>query len=523
MDGAKQRGGGQFRCRSLAPCSTPLPAEANELKYALRKIAYVETALPCVDGSFGALLRGAPSSGLTMSAEAFPLRDSVFRRLFAAQVIALAGTGLSTVALALLAYELAGGNAGTVLGTALALKMIAYVAIAPLAGALARRFPRRGLLVSLDLARALLIACMPFVNQVWQIYALIVALNACSAGFTPAYQATVADVLPDDARYTRALSLSRLAYDLENLLSPMLAAAALVFLSYNALFVTNALTFLGSSLLILSVNLPSVSEHAADRTAGVTFGIRAYLSTPRLRGLLALCLAVACAGALVLVNTVVYVRDQMGGSESETALAYAAFGAGSMVAALALPRFLDRWSDRPFMLSGGLLLSLALAAGLFGLGWWPLLLIWAALGVGSSLIQTPSGRLLKRSAREADRPALFAAHFSLSHGCWLLGYLLAGWLGRALDSEALFLVLAVLCVASTLAARRLWPAQDPLELEHTHEALEHDHLHVHDAHHQHQHEGWEGPEPHHHTHRHESLRHKHAYTVDLHHSGWPAA
>ncbi len=48
-----------------------------------------------------------------------PLANSTYRRLLAAQVVALVGTGLSTVALALLAYELAGGQAGVVLGVAL--------------------------------------------------------------------------------------------------------------------------------------------------------------------------------------------------------------------------------------------------------------------------------------------------------------------------------------------------------------------------------------------------------------------
>ena len=45
-----------------------------------------------------------------------------FRTLFAAQIIALIGTGLTTIALALLAFELAGNQAGIVLGTALAIK-----------------------------------------------------------------------------------------------------------------------------------------------------------------------------------------------------------------------------------------------------------------------------------------------------------------------------------------------------------------------------------------------------------------
>lgn len=63
--------------------------------------------------------------------------DRRYRHLFAAQIIALTGTGLTTVALALLASELAGVNAGLVLGIALALKMVAYVGIAPIVGAYA--------------------------------------------------------------------------------------------------------------------------------------------------------------------------------------------------------------------------------------------------------------------------------------------------------------------------------------------------------------------------------------------------
>lgn len=40
-----------------------------------------------------------------------PLADLRLRRLFAAQAVALIGTGMASVALALLAYDLAGGTA----------------------------------------------------------------------------------------------------------------------------------------------------------------------------------------------------------------------------------------------------------------------------------------------------------------------------------------------------------------------------------------------------------------------------
>lgn len=97
------------------------------------------------------------------------LKNRTYRHLFTAQVIALVGTGLMTVALGLLAYELAGADAGAVLGSALAIKMLAYVGVAPVAQAFADQFPRRSLLVALDLVRAVVAICLPFVTEVWQI------------------------------------------------------------------------------------------------------------------------------------------------------------------------------------------------------------------------------------------------------------------------------------------------------------------------------------------------------------------
>ena len=97
------------------------------------------------------------------------LADRTYRHLFAAQVVALLGTGLATIALGLLAYDLAGERAGLVLGTIFTIKMVAYVGIAPIAGAFANRWPRRAMLVSLDLIRAAVALCLPFVSEVWQV------------------------------------------------------------------------------------------------------------------------------------------------------------------------------------------------------------------------------------------------------------------------------------------------------------------------------------------------------------------
>lgn len=388
-------------------------------------------------------------------------RDRRYRHLFSAQVIALIGTGLTTVGLALLASELAGEQAGEVLGTALAIKMIAYVGIAPVVGAYATRLPRRALLVALDLLRATVVVSLPLVTAVWQIYLLIFLLNACSAGFTPVFQATIPDIFEDERRYTQALSLSRLAYDLENLLSPLLAALLLVAISFNLLFVLNAAAFLLSALLVVSVSLPSPHPQTAGGGvwARLSEGMSRYLHTPRLRGLLALNMAVAAAGAMQIVNTVVYVRHVLGLGETPVAIAFAAAGGGSMVVALTLPKLLERLDQRPVMLAGGLFMSASLLAGLMTPGFVTLLLLWFVLGAGASMVMTPTGRLLKQSCEAEERPALFAAQFSLSHVCWLVAYPLAGWLGSALGMMPAFTVLAILALAATLLAARLWPAE----------------------------------------------------------------
>jgi len=273
------------------------------------------------------------------------LANRTYRHLFMAQAIALVGTGLATVALSLLAFEIAGGEAGAVLGTALAIKMLAYIGVAPIVGAFADKLPRRAFLIAMDILRASVAVFLPFVDQVWQIYLLIFLLQSASAAFTPTFQATIPDVLPDERDYTRALSLSRLAYDMESLASPILAAGLLSVISFHWLFSGTAIGFIASALLVSTTLLPQ-PKAAGPRTGGVyaktTRGMRIYLKTPRLRGLLALTLAAAAASAMVIVNTVVIVRDVLGLAQRDVAFALAAYGGGSILAAILLPKLLDR-------------------------------------------------------------------------------------------------------------------------------------------------------------------------------------
>ncbi|WP_296403568.1 MFS transporter [Psychrobacter sp.] len=435
------------------------------------------------------------------------LVNQTYRHLFASQFISLIGTGLATVALGLLAFDLAGNNAGMVLGTALAIKMIAYVAIAPIASAFAERLPKRTLMVSLDLIRAGVALLLPFVSHIYEVYILIFVLQAASASYTPTFQATIPDILPDEEDYTKALSLSRLAYDMESLVSPMVAAALLTMMSFKILFMGTVLGFLASAILVVTVALPTskmplIQRNIYDRT---TRGIRIFLATPRLRGLLAVNVAVSAAASMVFVNTVVIIQGHMGLTANVVAWALASFGSGSMIAAMALPRLLRQQTDRRVMLSGVAILVAAMFAGLFLTNLSSLMGLWFLLGLGYSAAQTPSGRLLWRSSHQEDRPALFAAQFALSHASWLVFYPLSGWLGAHFTMPVAFGVLGCAAAFAYLVALKVWPTIDLQEIEHDHFNLPEGHPHAIG------------------THIANGVRHSHLFVVDYYHPRWPSS
>ncbi|MEI3866400.1 MFS transporter [Microbacterium sp. CCNWLW134] len=394
------------------------------------------------------------------------LRNGTYRALFSAQVIALVGTGLLTVPLGLLAFDLAGAAAGAVLGTALTIKMVAYVGVAPVVAAIVDRLPKKAVLVGADVVRLGIALLLPFVTEAWQIYVLVFILQSASATFTPAFQSLIPAVLPDLREYTRALALSRLAYDLEALLSPVLAAALLAFVSYSSLFMGTAFGFAGSAILVLIAAIP---RHPDDQPPSTFWerlpaGVLVFARTPTLRFLIFTNVVVAAGTAVVLVNSVVYVKSVFGLGDAALAVTLGAYGAGSLLVAVSIPRIVDRFGVTRTMLTGVAVVVLGLVAAVpvtivavtAGMGWWALLVVWAVLGAGTSLINTPSSRLLAAASTPSNRNLVYTAQFAVSHACFLLTYPLAGWVGAASlpAATALLTGIALIGAVGAIAIRR---------------------------------------------------------------------
>jgi len=452
-----------------------------------------------------------------------PFSNKSFLQLFIAQIIALVGTGFSTIALALLAYDLALNEAGRVLGIALAIKMIAYVVFAPIIGGIVHRIPRKLFLILMDILRAIVVLLIPFISQVWHIYVLIFVLNLFSAGFKPVFQALIPDILVDEKQYGKALAYSRVAYDLENILSPTFAAIALLYLSYTGLFILNSAAFIVSALIILVTLLPKdkVIERDGNVIDEISYGILSYMKTPRLRALFILYFGIALASSMIIVNTVIYVKDYLYLSDTTVAIFMFASGLGSMIIAFVYPYLNEKMIDKYIIQIGVFVLALAM----FFMSYEPIylwaLVVWLLTGIGLSLSQIPSGKIVNMSSSPSDRTAYFTAQFSLSHLSWFFGYLLAGELAFTFGLSFTAVLFSMIIMVCLLFSLLFWPNEkNEGKLLHTHESIAHSHTHKHDDGH-HDHEHIQNEEEHSHDHVHGAVTHEHRYLIDIHHQSWP--
>lgn len=368
------------------------------------------------------------------------LRNRTFAQLYAAQTVSLFGDALTWVGLALLAFDLAGRDgAAAVLGTALTLRVTAFVVLSPLAGALADRLDRKAILVTADLARVVVVALIPFVTAVWQVYALILALNAFTAFFTPTYQATL-PLVAGDEDYPKAIALSGATYEILGVLGPGVAGGLAALVGYQSVFWLDAGTFLVSAVLVatLPVSLKVTRDTAAESVPGdgaarwrdVTEGTARLWRDRSLRTALLLELVASVAGAFVLVNTVGHVRGALALGDAAYGWVMAAFGVGATAAALAVGALEDRVSRTTFVFVGALVTSLAiLPADFVGLG--PLLALWLAAGAGQNWVNLPTQTLIADRTPDALQGRVYGAHFAWSHLWWAGAYPLAGWLGTA--------------------------------------------------------------------------------------------
>jgi len=380
--------------------------------------------------------------------------------LFTSNVLGIFATGIATVALALLAFHLAGDDSGIVLGTALSLKMAVNIIVPPVATIHAAEIPRLPWLMFLNLMRVSVLGLLPFVTEVYHVYLLIVVFESAAAAFRATYLATVPDMLPDDRQYAGAVAKARIAYNAETMLSPLIAAALLFVIDYRGIFVAAAGVFLLSSAALARVAIPKGRLVRSGTLRRMTLKFRRLFYSRVFRGAFAINAAATMIMAMVAVNTVVLVRGIFELDDRAAAIALATFGAGGILGSVASPRLITRYGERAVELRAGTVMAVLLMMGALLQSYGTMLVLWGALGVATTLCQLPIETILRRMTESGDRQIIYTAHYMVSSALLLASYLAAGWVGAEVGMVVAFISLGLFSALMMSVAWVLWPQDE---------------------------------------------------------------
>uniref|UniRef100_UPI00359429D9 MFS transporter n=1 Tax=Pricia sp. TaxID=2268138 RepID=UPI00359429D9 len=328
------------------------------------------------------------------------LQNKLFAKLYLAQTISLLGDAFTWVGLALLAYQFGEERAAVILATALTLRVTAFIIFSPFAGVLAERISRKKILYTTHFVRMVIVGCLPFVTEEWQIYVLIFLMNVFNAFFSPTYRSIIPQIV-EKSIYRQAIGLSAATYQLLGVLGPGLAGILAIWLGAREIFFVDAATFVIAGILLLSLpksKLDIVPEKIEEKIKPTTWqdvlkGIKLLFSNQYVRFALFIELVSAVAGALILVNTIVLVKGGLELTDKDYGIIMAAFAVGAMVAAFVSGAIDKSKSRRISLIIGALILGVAISFANY-LDFSMLLIVWIVAGLGQSLAEIPSETLI---------------------------------------------------------------------------------------------------------------------------------
>jgi MFS family permease len=163
--------------------------------------------------------------------------------------------------LALIVYDWKLGPAAW--GAYLIALTIPVAVVGPFAGVWADRWPRRAVMLSCDLSRAVIVFGLVWAPNIVVVVALVAAASIGKTLFGPAQKATIRATVPDDDLLA-ANALSHLTDDAARLIGPGLGGLLLVLGGARAAFVADALSFIASACFVARL-LPLPSTTPGER------------------------------------------------------------------------------------------------------------------------------------------------------------------------------------------------------------------------------------------------------------------
>lgn len=387
------------------------------------------------------------------------LHERTFRRYWTGQTISLFGDQVSLLALpltAILVLHAGAAQTGYLTAAGLAPSLLFSILVG---GWVDRRGQRRRVMLSADIARALLLASIPIayffgVLTFAQLYAVAFAVGCASVLFSVAQSTVFASIVgPDD--YVDANSLIHGSRALSFVGGQSAGGILVQLLTAPGAIAIDAASYLGSALFLRRIH-PEEPATAAGGRGHLSEGVRFIAHSPVVRALLGATATINIFGFVVAAIFVLYATRALGVSPGELGLVLGAGAVGAVIGAALTSRVSRRLGvGRTFTLScilfpaPAILLPLAFGAGK------PLILglLFAAefgSGVGVVMLDITIGAILTASIPAPLRARVSGAYSTINYGLRPVGALLGGALGTTLGLRTTMWIATIAGLAGVL-------------------------------------------------------------------------
>jgi NRE family putative nickel resistance protein-like MFS transporter len=366
------------------------------------------------------------------------LSNRRFRLLWTAQLVSSMGETISSIVFPLFVYDLTGS--ASLLGVVYAAQRAAQLLVSPIAGIVADRYNRRNILLSCDISRALFLALMPFMSEVWQVAFIAVLVSIASQFAHPAEQAAVPTLVgPDDL--VPALSLAQVSWSVMRIVGPAIGGAVIGLTGPKPAFWVQTAIYFCSFLLILRLDLEKTVAPAAGRffeSAWRDFvdGLRTVWSNPIVRAITATETLWSLVGSALSIATVVLAKETLDlGKRADTvyALLTASLSAGAVIGALIAHRVESRWG-RARLMAVGYVGPLFLAPVLFNPPLAVDFFLWFMLGFTDAWAVISFQSYLAEEVPDELRGRVYATWGAMVTAGWLVSGVIIGWAAEAIGA-----------------------------------------------------------------------------------------
>ena len=431
----------------------PAPAEGDPPGSGLEQGEPARRFARAIDDVAGAVERKPRLGG--------PLSIPSYRRLFTGQVVSSTGDWVGLLAVTALALDISRSNGGVAIGIVLSARLLPGFFFGSFASALLDRLDRKKVMVVCDCGRGAVMASLPFVRNIPELFLASLLLELLTLMWTPAKEASVPNLVPaEDLPAANSLSLAA-AYgtfipaglvfaglsSVSHVLTHHLHTPSFLELNRNSLAIyLDVATFFFSAFIISTLALPrrptTAGPLGADGEALGTLrstladakeGWRFIGSSPIVRSVIIGISTGLIGGGMLIPLGADYSDRVLHAGKSGFGLLESSLGAGVGIGIIALAVVQKRIQrERTFALA-------VVGAGLGIIGaastWtMPLtMLLVGVVGVCAGAVYVLGFTMLQTEVDDNLRGRIFGVFYTLVRFCLLMALVLAPLLAGLLD------------------------------------------------------------------------------------------